>query len=199
MLGAGSPKVVVHHARLDHREALDGIVVDQDGPGVDAPSATDRDDLPFATCELGGGMHVAYHRRPLVSPEDVAALALAKIGSGSVWQGYYMYAGGTQRVGPSGTEQESQATGYPNDVPTRTYDFFAPVGEHVPLALRAVDRGGTVVCAGIHMSDIPAFPYRLLWEERVVRSVANLTRQDGEEFLALAPRVPVRTLVARQR
>ena len=72
---------------------------------------------------------------------------------------------------------------------------FAPVGALVPAALRAVARGGTVVCAGIHMSDIPSFPYSLLWGERVVRSVANLTRRDGEEFLALAPRVPVRTEV----
>jgi propanol-preferring alcohol dehydrogenase len=71
--------------------------------------------------------------------------------------------------------------------------IFAPVGPLVPVALRAVDRGGTVVCGGIHMSDIPAFPYELLWEERTLRSVANLTRRDGEEFLALAPKVPVRT------
>jgi propanol-preferring alcohol dehydrogenase len=71
--------------------------------------------------------------------------------------------------------------------------IFAPVGSLVPAALRAVERGGTVVCAGIHMSAIPSFPYDILWGERVVRSVANLTRQDGEEFLALAPRVPVRT------
>jgi propanol-preferring alcohol dehydrogenase len=73
--------------------------------------------------------------------------------------------------------------------------LFAPVGALVPQALRATARGGTVVCAGIHMSDIPSFPYRLLWEERTVRSVANLTRRDGEEFLALAPKVPVRTEV----
>jgi propanol-preferring alcohol dehydrogenase len=73
--------------------------------------------------------------------------------------------------------------------------LFAPAGELVPAALRAVERGGTVVCAGIHMSDIPSFPYRILWEERVVRSVANLTRKDGQEFLALAPKVPVRTEV----
>ena len=72
---------------------------------------------------------------------------------------------------------------------------FAPVGELVPLALRAVGRGGSVVCGGIHMSDIPSFPYELLWGERVLRSVANLTRRDGDEFLALAPRVPVRTAV----
>jgi len=72
---------------------------------------------------------------------------------------------------------------------------FAPSGELVPAGLRAIAKGGTLVCAGIHMSDIPSFPYELLWGERVVRSVANLTRRDGEEFLALAPRVPVRTEV----
>ena len=70
--------------------------------------------------------------------------------------------------------------------------LFAPVGELVPEALRVLARGGTVVCAGIHMSDIPSFPYELLWNERSVRSVANLTRLDGKEFLELAPRVPVR-------
>lgn len=73
--------------------------------------------------------------------------------------------------------------------------LFAPVGALVPLALRAVRKGGTVVCAGIHMSDIPSFPYRDLWGERVLRSVANLTRRDGEEFFALAPKVPVETEV----
>ncbi len=71
--------------------------------------------------------------------------------------------------------------------------IFAPVGELVPAALKAVDKGSTVVCAGIHMSDIPSFPYEILWEERVIRSVANLTRTDGEEFLELAPEVPVET------
>ncbi|RYZ40758.1 MAG: zinc-binding alcohol dehydrogenase family protein [Myxococcaceae bacterium] len=73
--------------------------------------------------------------------------------------------------------------------------LFAPVGALVPAALRAVDKGGVVVCGGIHMSDIPSFPYSVLWEERVVRSVANLTRSDALDFLALAPRVPVRTEV----
>jgi alcohol dehydrogenase, propanol-preferring len=73
--------------------------------------------------------------------------------------------------------------------------IFAPIGQLVPAALRAVVKGGVVVCGGIHMSDIPSFPYELLWGERVVRSVANLTRKDGEEFLALAPKVPVRTEV----
>jgi propanol-preferring alcohol dehydrogenase len=73
--------------------------------------------------------------------------------------------------------------------------IFAPVGSLVPAALRAVAKGGTVVCGGIHMSDIPSFSYDLLWGERTIRSVANLTRRDGEEFLALAPQVPVRTEV----
>ena len=73
--------------------------------------------------------------------------------------------------------------------------IFAPAGELVPTALAALAKGGTVVCAGIHMSEIPAFGYDLLWGERVIRSVANLTRHDGEEFLALAPQVPVRTKV----
>jgi alcohol dehydrogenase, propanol-preferring len=73
--------------------------------------------------------------------------------------------------------------------------IFAPVGGLVPAALRAVAKGGTVVCGGIHMSDIPAMPYELLWGERVLRSVANLTRADAEEFLGIAPRVPVRTEV----
>jgi alcohol dehydrogenase, propanol-preferring len=73
--------------------------------------------------------------------------------------------------------------------------LFAPAGELVPTALAALAKGGAVVCAGIHMSDIPSFPYELLWGERQVRSVANLTRADGEEFLALAPQVPVRTQI----
>jgi alcohol dehydrogenase, propanol-preferring len=73
--------------------------------------------------------------------------------------------------------------------------IFAPVGQLVPAALRAVSKGGSVVCAGIHMSDIPSFPYELLWGERVLRSVANLTRRDGKELLALAPQIPVHTMV----
>jgi propanol-preferring alcohol dehydrogenase len=86
------------------------------------------------------------------------------------------------------------------DAPPEPLDaaiVFAPDGSLVPLALRAVAPGGTVVCGGIHMSDIPSFPYADLWEERAIRSVANLTRRDGTEFLALAPDVPVRTRVRR--
>jgi propanol-preferring alcohol dehydrogenase len=85
-----------------------------------------------------------------------------------------------------------------NEMPPVKLDaaiIFAPVGELVPLALRAVAKGGTVVCGGIHMSDIPSFPYSILWEERSICSVANLARCDGDEFLALAPKIPVRTEV----
>ena len=88
--------------------------------------------------------------------------------------------------------------GASNEMPPAPLDaaiIFAPVGALVPIALKALTKGGTVVCAGIHMSDIPSFPYRLLWEERSIKSVANLTRRDGEEFLRLAPRAPVRTEV----
>src|SRR5262249_48805179 len=73
--------------------------------------------------------------------------------------------------------------------------IFAPAGQLVPLALIAVNKGGVVVCGGIHMSEIPSFPYELLWQERSICSVANLTRRDGHEFFALAPQVPVRTTV----
>ena len=85
-----------------------------------------------------------------------------------------------------------------DDAPPEPLDaalIFAPVGALVPVALRAIAPGGTVVCGGIHMSDLPSFPYELLWHERTVRSVANLTRRDGQELLALAPRVPIRTQV----
>lgn len=102
----------------------DGGAVAPAGSGVGA----DEDPWPFATCELGGGMQVAYHRRPLVDSDDVAALALTKLGSGSGWQGYYLYHGATQVLGELSTTQESHETGYPNDVPIRDYDFHAPIG-----------------------------------------------------------------------
>jgi alcohol dehydrogenase, propanol-preferring len=95
-------------------------------------------------------------------------------------------------------ELGAEWTGGSDSAPEEELDaaiVFAPVGTLVPVALEAVAPGGNVVLAGIHMSDIPSLPYRLLWEERVLRSVANLTRRDGEEFLALAPRIPVRTEV----
>jgi propanol-preferring alcohol dehydrogenase len=91
-------------------------------------------------------------------------------------------------------------SGSSGDTPPEPLDaaiIFAPVGSLVPAALKAVRKGGRVVCGGIHMTDIPGFPYRLLWEEREIRSVANLTRQDAREFLALAPKVGIRTEIVR--
>lgn len=108
-----------------------------------------------------------------VRPGDEAAKAFARR-MGASW------AGDSDQPGPE---------------PLDAAILFAPVGALVPMALRAVRPGGVVVCAGIHMSDIPSFPYALLWRERALVSVANLTRRDGEEFLALAPRIPVRTSV----
>ena len=96
--------------------------------------ASERDyRYPYVTCELGGGMQAAYHRRPLVDSADVAALALTKLGSGSAWQGYYLYHGVTQQRGALSGTQESQETGYPNDLPLVDYDFFAPIGSHGQL------------------------------------------------------------------
>ncbi len=106
-------------------------------------------------------------------PGDTAAQSFA-LALGAVW------AGDTQSKAPE---------------PLDAALLFAPVGALVPAALGALVKGGTVVCAGIHMSDVPSFPYRILWGERVLRSVANLTRRDGREFLRLAPRIPVRTTV----
>ena len=106
-------------------------------------------------------------------PGDAAAQRFAEE-LGAAW------VGGSDRVPPD---------------PLDAAIVFAPVGGLVPTALRAVRKAGVVVCAGIHMSEIPAFPYSILWGERVLRSVANVTRRDGEEFLALAPKVPVRTEV----
>lgn len=96
-----------------------------------------------------------------------------------------------QELGAAWAGSSDQAPPVPLDAAI----IFAPVGELVPASLRAVRKGGIVVCAGIHMSDVPSFPYSILWGERQIRSVANLTRRDGEEFLALAPKVPIRTEV----
>src|SRR5207244_10141187 len=103
-------------------------------------------------------------------PGDMAAQDFAR-GLGAIW------AGGSDETPP---EKLDAAL------------IFAPVGALVPAALAATRKGGTVVCGGIHMSDIPAFPYRLLWEERIIRSVANLPRRDAQEFLALAPSAGIR-------
>jgi alcohol dehydrogenase, propanol-preferring len=119
----------------------------------------------------------------------------------AVWQGRQVYAG--TRAGDEETQEFARSLGatWAGDAVTGPPDeldaviLFAPVGDLVPAALGHVRKGGSVVCAGIHMSDIPSFPYELLWGERVLRSVANLTRADGEEFLAIAPQVPVRTRI----
>jgi alcohol dehydrogenase, propanol-preferring len=117
------------------------------------------------------------------------------------WEGRRVFAftrAGDEEAQTFARELGAEWAGSSDEAPPEELDaaiIFAPVGELVPAALRVLARGGAVVCAGIHMSDIPSFPYELLWEERSVRSVANLTRRDGEEFLALAPQVPVRTVV----
>src|SRR3954447_8155680 len=105
---------------------------------------------------------------------------------------------GDERAAAFAREIGAEWVGAAGDEPPEELDaalIFAPAGELVPAARRATAKGGTVVCGGIHMSDIPSFPYELLWGERVVRSVANLTRRDGTEFLDLAPQVPVHTQV----
>jgi propanol-preferring alcohol dehydrogenase len=119
----------------------------------------------------------------------------------AAWQGRRVFA--FVRRGDEETQRFARSlgvawTGSSTETPPEELDaalIFAPAGELVPAALAAVAPGGTVVCAGIHMTDIPSFPYELLWGERSVRSVANLTRADGEELLALAPQVPLRTTV----
>jgi propanol-preferring alcohol dehydrogenase len=119
----------------------------------------------------------------------------------AVHQGKKIY--GFTRPGDAETQEFARRLGAvwaggSDELPPQELDaaiIFAPVGALIPGALKATAKGGTVVSGGIHMSDIPAFPYEILWGERVVRSVANLTRRDGEEFLALAPQVPVKTEV----
>jgi len=119
----------------------------------------------------------------------------------ALWEGREVFA--FARPGDAAAEEFARSLGAawagPSDAPPpEPLDaavIFAPVGALVPEALSHTDRGGTVVCAGIHMSDIPAFPYRILWQERTIRSVANLTRRDAIEFLEIAPKVPVKTHV----
>jgi propanol-preferring alcohol dehydrogenase len=117
------------------------------------------------------------------------------------WEGRRVFAfvrPGDEEAASFARELGAEWAGASDERPPEELDaaiIFAPVGALVPHALRATAKGGVVVCGGIHMSDIPSFPYELLWGERVLRSVANLTRRDGEEFLALAPRVPVRTQI----
>ena len=156
---------------------------------------------------LCGGL-IGY--RALRFTGDAATLGLFGFGSAAhmicqvaVHQGREVYA--FTRPGDERTQEFAKSLGATwaggtDEVPPAQLDaaiIFAPAGELVPGALKLLAPGGTVVCAGIHMSDIPSFPYEDLWHERTIRSVANLTRRDGEEFIALAPEVPVRTTITK--
>lgn len=180
-----------------------------DDPGIGAdvrgeePAAatTERDEqFPPATCELGGGMATAYHRRHAPGPLDVAAVAQTKLAAGSAWQGYYMYAGG---LNPVAGVQESQATGYPNDLPTFDYDFHAPVGAAGVLApshaaLRV--QHAFLAAFGPHLATRPStLPDALpagVEDATTLRWAARLDEQ-GRGFVLLAwhqPHVPLPTL-----
>jgi propanol-preferring alcohol dehydrogenase len=129
-----------------------------------------------------------------------AAHILAQV---AAWQGRHIYAftrRGDNRAQAFAKTLGAVWAGASDEMPPEPLDaaiIFAPVGALVPLALRAVKKGGRVVCGGIHMSDIPTFPYRLLWEERQIVSVANLTREDAREFLNVASQAGLRTEVSR--
>ncbi len=168
------------------------------------PLPEDEDPLQLAPLLCGG----LIGHRALRLAGDGQRLGLYGFGSAAhiicqvaVHEGRRVFA--FTRAGDDGAQALARSLGaewagdamQPGPEPLDAALIFAPVGELVPAALRATAPGGTVVCAGIHMSDIPSFPYADLWEERVLRSVANLTRADAEEFLALAPQVPVRTTV----
>ncbi|EKX64896.1 beta-galactosidase [Streptomyces ipomoeae] len=127
----GWPDTCRKHFFFTHQRDDEGIGADLRPTAVrggDPAALVAR--FPWATCELGGGMAVAYHRRPRVDAADIGALGLTKLGCGSVWQGYYMFHGGTNPMGRLNPLQESHATGYPNDLPRLTYDFQAPLGEY---------------------------------------------------------------------
>jgi propanol-preferring alcohol dehydrogenase len=129
-----------------------------------------------------------------------AAHILAQV---AVWQGRKVFA--FSRDGDTAAQDFARCLGVtwaggssaPPPEPLDAAIIFAPVGALVPTALRAVKKGGSVICGGIHMSDVPSFPYRLLWEERRIVSVANLTREDAREFLGIAPQAGVHTVVTR--
>lgn len=146
------------------------------------------------------------YRSYRMAGQDVRRLGIYGFGAAAhiiaqvaVYQGKQVYA--FTRPGDTDAQEFARRlgavwAGNSTEMPPEGLDaaiIFAPVGALIPEALRAITKGGVVVCGGIHMSDIPSFPYGILWEERVIRSVANLTRRDGEELLAIAPRVPVRT------
>ncbi len=165
------------------------------------PELSDEEAAPL----LCGGL-IGY--RALTMTGDASRLGLYGFGSAAhmicqlaAWQGRTVFA--FTRAGDTRTQEFARSlgaawAGASDEAPPEPLDaaiIFAPAGPLVREALRRLAPGGVVVCAGIHMSDIPSFPYAELWEERMIRSVANLTRKDGEEFLALAPQVPIRASV----
>jgi propanol-preferring alcohol dehydrogenase len=164
------------------------------------PSYTDTEAAPLLCAGLIG------YRTYRMAGEDVKTLGIYGFGAAAhiiaqvaKYDGKRVYAftrPGDITAQQFALRQGADWAGNSTDDPPEKLDatlIFAPVGPLVVAALKATNKGGVVVCGGIHMSDIPSFPYNLLWEERIIRSVANLTRRDGEEFLGLAPKVPVKT------
>ncbi|ASW57329.1 beta-galactosidase [Plantactinospora sp. KBS50] len=160
------------------------------------PSAT----FPPATCELGGGMATAYHRRPRPAALDVAAIAHCKIGNGSAWQGYYMYAGGTNPPGDQGM-QESHATGYPNDLPRLGYDFHAPIGEAGLLAASHAElrrQHAFLAAFGAELAEMPSSLPEVrpagVQDDRTLRWALRSDGTSGFLFIAWhQPHVPLPT------
>src|SRR5215468_6414462 len=169
-----------------------------------------RDDAEFAPFLCAGLIGWRSYRMAGAAEPGVNALGLYGFGAAAhilaqvaAWQGRRVYA--FTRAGDTAAQSLARSLGAlwaggSEEEPPEPLDaaiIFAPVGALVPIALKAVKKGGRVVCGGIHMSDIPSFPYRDLWEERQIVSVANLTREDAREFLALAPQAGIRTTVTR--
>lgn len=197
------------HARFTGRD-LDGgyaeLTVADERFCLDIPDGIS--DVQAAPLLCGGLIGYRAYRMAQEGPGDAARIGLYGFGSAAhqicqvaVHEGREVYA--FTRAGDDDTQAFARSlgatwTGASDELPPEPLDaaiIFASAGELVTGALQALAPGGTVVCAGIHMSDIPSFPYEDLWHERTIRSVANLTREDGHRFLALAPRVPVHTTV----
>ncbi|HEY2132490.1 MAG TPA: zinc-dependent alcohol dehydrogenase family protein [Acetobacteraceae bacterium] len=207
------PYCVEGHENLCDRPRFTGYT--RDGGFATAAIANARYAFPLG--EVGGDVELA----PLLCAGLIGWRSLTYAGEGNrlglygfgaaahivaqvaAWQGKTVFA--FTRPGDAATQAFARSLGAAwaggsNDMPPEALDaaiIFAAVGDLVPMALKAVRKGGRVVCAGIHMSDIPSFPYRLLWEERQILSVANLTRQDGIDFLRLAPKIGIATTTTR--
>lgn len=167
---------------------------------------SDAEAAPLLCAGLIGYRSLKLAREPLkgelrrlgIYGFGAAAHIVAQVAGAQGAEVYAFTRPGDQKAQDFAKELGAVWVGGSEELPPKPLDaaiIFAPVGALVPAALKAVRKGGVVVCGGIHMSDIPSFPYDLIWEERVLRSVANLTRDDAREFLALAPKVPVRTSV----